>query len=185
MISFARESPKSNTLLIILRSSLSMTPSSCPTSTMVRSSSSVITSCLALGSTCIRVRTPNDILLTTKITGVNALMKVYIIFAFFKEIFSAEIVDKVFGVISPNTRISKVRIPVAIPTALLPNNSIVNVVISDEAERLTRLFPMRIALFLDHFSQDNGPLISGLCKGTHTDLIHRSKCSLRRWEKCR
>ena len=146
MISFARESPKSNTLLIILRSSLSMTPSSCPTSTMVRSSSSVITSCLALGSTCIRVRTPKDILLTTKITGVNALMKVYIIFAFFKEIFSAEIVDKVFGVISPNTRISKVRIPVAIPTALLPNNLIVNVVISDDAERLTRLFPMRIAL---------------------------------------
>ena len=52
----------------------------------------------------------------------------------------------VFGVISPNTRISRVSTPVAAPTALLPNNSIVNVVIIDDAERFTMLLPTRIIL---------------------------------------
>ena len=39
-----------------------------------------------------------------------------------------------------------VRIPVEIPTNLLPNNSVVNVVARAEAEILTMLFPIKIVL---------------------------------------
>jgi hypothetical protein len=59
---------------------------------------------------------------------------------------SADMVDKVLGVISPNTRMSKVSTPVATPTALLPKRFMVNVVKREEADKLTRLLPMRIAL---------------------------------------
>ena len=47
--------------------------------------------------------------------------------------------------ISPNTSIRNVNIPVAIPTRLLPNIFNVSVVDSAEAERFTILFPIKIA----------------------------------------
>ena len=68
------------------------------------------------------------------------------IFAYAIEIGTAWIVAIVFGEISPNTRISSVTIPVAIPAPLLPNISIASVVAIEEAERFTTLFPIRIAL---------------------------------------
>ena len=48
------------------------------------------------------------------------------------------------GVISPKIRITRVSRPVAIPTAVLPNKRIINVVVSEEATILTRLLPIRI-----------------------------------------
>ena len=59
---------------------------------------------------------------------------------------SADIVDKVLGVISPNTSMSKVNTPVATPTALFPKIFMVRVVKREDADRFTILFPMRIAL---------------------------------------
>jgi hypothetical protein len=49
-------------------------------------------------------------------------------------------------VISPKIRTNRVSRPVAYPIALDPNSSIVRVVVSDEAEIFTRLFPIRIQL---------------------------------------
>ncbi|CCY52966.1 uncharacterized protein BN781_01370 [Coprococcus sp. CAG:782] len=52
----------------------------------------------------------------------------------------------VFGVISPNIRISRVSIPVEIPTAALPNTLVVRVVARDDAEMFTMLFPIKMVL---------------------------------------
>lgn len=59
---------------------------------------------------------------------------------------SARCMAQVLGIISPNIRIVKVRAPVAMPTALLPQRLMAKVVITEEAERLTMLLPIRIAL---------------------------------------
>ena len=68
------------------------------------------------------------------------------IFAYFNEIFSEYRVEIVFGDISPNTRITSVRTPVAIPTALLLQIFMASVVDMEEAVRFTTLLPTRIAL---------------------------------------
>ena len=60
--------------------------------------------------------------------------------------FSASRVAMVFGVISPKINIRRVRIPVAAPAALLPNTSVARTVSMDEADRLTTLLPMSMAL---------------------------------------
>ncbi len=53
---------------------------------------------------------------------------------------------QVLGMISPNIKTTKVRMPVAIPTALLPQRLIAKVVATEEADRLTMLLPIRMAL---------------------------------------
>ena len=52
----------------------------------------------------------------------------------------------VFGVISPKRRITIVKIPLAIPTATLPNRSIVNVVTKEDTAMLTMLLPIKMVL---------------------------------------
>ena len=59
-------------------------------------------------------------------------------------IVSAEIVETVFGVISPNTRINKVSTPVANPTLSFPHSLVASRVESEDAYRFTMLFPIRI-----------------------------------------
>ena len=59
---------------------------------------------------------------------------------------SACIVATVFGVISPNIRIKSVRMPVAIPTILLPQMWVARTVAREDAYRFTTLLPIRIAL---------------------------------------
>ena len=48
--------------------------------------------------------------------------------------------------ISPKRRTISVRAPVAIPTAELPNAFVTNVVVREDADMLTMLFPIRIVL---------------------------------------
>ncbi len=55
-------------------------------------------------------------------------------------------VASVFGEISPKIRISSVKIPVAMPAPMLPNMRIASVVAREDAERLTMLFPIKMAL---------------------------------------
>ena len=52
----------------------------------------------------------------------------------------------VFGEISPKIKINSVRIPVAIPAPTLPHKSRAREVAMEDAERLTILFPIKIAL---------------------------------------
>ena len=52
----------------------------------------------------------------------------------------------VLGVISPKSRTTSVSIPVAIPTDELPNAFVANMVVSDDAEIFTILFPISIVL---------------------------------------
>ena len=67
--------------------------------------------------------------------------------AYDKAIFSALIVAIVFGVISPKIRIRIVMIPVAIATAVAPSLKLYAiVVVNEDAERFTMLFPIRMAL---------------------------------------
>ena len=56
---------------------------------------------------------PIDRPLITKITGVINFMKILITGAYSRDIFSECMVAIVLGVISPNRRISRVRIPLA------------------------------------------------------------------------
>ena len=51
----------------------------------------------------------------------------------------------VFGLTSPNIKMRKVRIPVAIPAPALPKNFVARVVARDDADRLTMLLPIRMA----------------------------------------
>ena len=51
----------------------------------------------------------------------------------------------VFGVISPKSSTKRVNTPVAAPTAWLPNTSVTSTVSMEDAERLTTLFPIRMA----------------------------------------
>ena len=60
--------------------------------------------------------------------------------------FYAWIVASVFGEISPKIRMSIVRIPVAIPAPTLPNRRRARVVAMLDADRLTILFPIKMAL---------------------------------------
>ena len=62
------------------------------------------------------------------------------------DIFRLYLCAIVFGVISPKRRTTSVRIPVAIPTAALPKAFVTNVVVRDDADILTMLFPIRIVL---------------------------------------
>lgn len=64
---------------------------------------------------------------------------------YLRDICSALKVAKVLGEISPKIRISKVKIPVAIPAPEFPHSLIAKVVDSAEADRLTRLLPIKIA----------------------------------------
>ena len=59
---------------------------------------------------------------------------------------SACIVATVFGVISPKIKIKSVRMPVAIPTILLPQMWVARTVAREDAYRFTTLLPIRIAL---------------------------------------
>ena len=52
----------------------------------------------------------------------------------------------VFGEISPKIRIKSVKIPVATPAPTLPNSWMASVVAREEAEILTMLFPISMAL---------------------------------------
>ena len=92
------------------------------------------------------ISTPSESLLTTAITGVRIHISPYMIPALLNAMVSAEMVDNVLGVISPKTRISRVRTPVAIPIALFPKTFMVKVVSRDDADRLTILLPIKIAL---------------------------------------
>ena len=66
--------------------------------------------------------------------------------ALFIAILSASKEAMVFGVISPKIRIRIVSTPVAIPTAAFPKISAARMVIIEEVDRFTTLFPMRMAL---------------------------------------
>ena len=81
----------------------------------------------------------------TKMTGVRIVMRNDMIPAIAREILSAFIVARVFGDTSPKISIRKVRIPVATPAATLPNIEMASDVVSDDAERFTILFPIRMA----------------------------------------
>jgi hypothetical protein len=63
-----------------------------------------------------------------------------------RAISSACSVAIVLGVISPKRRTNIVKSPVAILTAAFPHNCRVMVVAKEDAEILTRLFPIRMAL---------------------------------------
>lgn len=63
-----------------------------------------------------------------------------------RETLSAFCDAKVFGVISPKTRIKNVMTPVAIPIPLDPNSSVNMIVASEAAPIFTRLFPIRIVM---------------------------------------
>ncbi len=146
IISFASESPKSTTFVIIWCSSFSSTPSSWLTSTTVRSSLSVIGAAFSFGSMRRINITPNESLFTIKITGVSSLVNVIKSGAYIRAIFSLCSVARRFGVISPKIRIKSVKIPVAIAAPWLPNSSSTTEVVREEADRFTTLLPIRMAL---------------------------------------
>ena len=83
--------------------------------------------------------------MTTKMTGVRIFIRKPIAPAICSASWLALIVAIVFGVTSPKIKIKSVRIPVAIPAPKLPKYLIASEVASEEAERLTILFPIRIA----------------------------------------
>lgn len=64
--------------------------------------------------------------------------------AYLSDSFSELTFAAFFGVISPNIRIRSVRMPVASPTLRLPKRLIASVVDSEEADRFTTLFPIRM-----------------------------------------
>ena len=66
--------------------------------------------------------------------------------AYRRAIFSAGAFAAVFGVISPKISTRMVRIPVPRPIAKEPKTLVTITVARDQAERLTTLFPMRIAV---------------------------------------
>ena len=82
---------------------------------------------------------------TNQITGVNIFIKKIIIGAYASASLSALIVAHVLGVISPNTKIKKVIINVAILTAAPPKEYAITEAIL-AAEVFTKLFPINIAL---------------------------------------
>lgn len=84
-------------------------------------------------------------LLTMKIAGVSTFMKIPMIPATLSASLSACRVAIVFGDTSPNIRISRVSIPVAIPAPMLPRSLTARVVARDDADRFTMLFPISIA----------------------------------------
>ena len=122
-----------------------MTPSLRLSLTMVRSSFSV----MGAGSSSFRMpiarRTRPESPSTITITGLSACIRIQIVRASPRAISCARTDAAVFGVISPNTRTSRVITPVTMPTALLPKNRMASVVARDEAEIFTILFPTRIA----------------------------------------
>lgn len=66
--------------------------------------------------------------------------------ALLKDCFSGSMVAQVLGVTSPNTRTIRVRAPVDIPAPALPSHLVARIVANEEAEILTMLFQIRIAL---------------------------------------
>ena len=79
-------------------------------------------------------------------TGVRIHIRDLIMPEIISEIFSAFNMALVLGTISPNKRTRIVKIPVAIPTATFPHNSIANEVAREEALKFTILLPIKIAL---------------------------------------
>ena len=122
-----------------------MTPSSCETSTIVRNSLSVID--IFLFEFCIPINfsMPELNKFTNQITGVKTFIKSKMIGAYAIASLSALIVAHVLGVISPNTKIKKVIINVAILTAAPPKEYAINEAIL-AAEVFTKLLPINIAL---------------------------------------
>lgn len=104
MTSFALESPKSNTLLIIVLSSSSSTPSSWLTLTMVFSSASVISGAFSFGLHPRRRIKPPVTTFSTATTGRNTSTQKEIIFTTARATFSAFCAAIVLGVISPKIR---------------------------------------------------------------------------------
>jgi len=82
----------------------------------------------------------------TLTTGDKAMDNNSIGLATINEILFAFLVAKVFGVISPKTRIRKVITPVAIPNPLEPYNPIKTTVAKEAAPILTKLFPIKIVI---------------------------------------
>ena len=79
-------------------------------------------------------------------SGVRTTISAFKIGAFRSASFSAWIVAIVFGVTSPNTTMISVMIAVAAVTAALPPNRFAMTPVIAEAERLTILLPIRIAV---------------------------------------
>ena len=146
IISSASLLAKYTTLLIISLSSISKTPSSWLTLTIVSSSDSVIVGNFSSFFTPSNLKKNPVIIFKINIIGVKINTQNLIGFITKIEIFSEFLVAKVFGVISPNINIIIVRIPVAIPTPWLLNLSIAIAVAIEEAPILTRLLPINIAL---------------------------------------
>ena len=78
---------------------------------------------------------------------------------------------RVFGMISPIIRTISVRIPVAIPMAALPNVSVTNTVVREEAVIFTMLLPIRMVLIsLLEFSVTFRTLFALLLPPSDSDL---------------
>ena len=105
-----------------------------------------------------------------------------------KQMRSAEWVAIDFGVISPNTRMTRVSIPVDTPMAVAvfetsPRFIIIRVtivVISEDADRLTMLLPIRMALsiflwFFNNFPNQGGLWTALLLEGSDTNLVYSRK----------
>ena len=95
---------------------------------------------------CSSLRIQLESISTRKITGVSTVISRRIRGLNMREINSARCMAQVLGMISPNMRTTKVKTPVAIPTALLPQRLMAKVVATEEADRLTILLPIRMAL---------------------------------------
>ena len=116
--SFALESPKSNTLLIMVLSSSSRTPSSWLTFTMVFSSAAVMRGTFSPGiQPNRRVRNPVTTF-STATTGLKIVTQKLMTLHTISATFSAFCAATVFGVISPKIRIMIVMMMVAIPAPL-------------------------------------------------------------------
>ena len=98
------------------------------------------------GSTRKSFKNPVANVLTIIINGVNTFIRTSMIPEYFMAILSALMVAIVFGDTSPKIRIIKVNPPVAIPAPTLPHHSIAREVAREDADKLTILLPIKIAL---------------------------------------
>ena len=123
-----------------------MTPSSWLTSTIVRSSSSVISSPFSFGFTLMRKRYALEKRFTMKIRGVRAVIRKWMTDTFLSASRSARMVAIVFGEISPKISMTSVKSPVPIPTARLPPILLASTVASADALKFTMLLPIRMVV---------------------------------------
>ena len=143
MISFATVPPNFRTLCIISAASFSRSPSFLPIVTTVSSS---LSESPPSSSEFNRLDIIFDIFSKNQTNGESIIESISTGRATIREIFSEFCAAKVFGVISPKTKIKKVITPVAIPIPAEPNKSMNRTVAREAAPMLTRLFPMSMVI---------------------------------------